>query len=873
MEAQTYFFILVSFLAASIPTSQQQQCLTTLDLIFLVDGSNSMGQDNFERQKQSLNRLVSQLNVSDNDVHIGLVLFSKFVHAVIELTGNKTGFIEAHNKLDYPDEETRLDLAIDRGMDMFNRTGRNSTVPKVLMVITDGMSTDAKKTIVAATLAKSLGIKIFSIGVTNATSRDELTSISSPGTQVFITKDFTTLESVLNNATNRVCQDLQTTTKSPSTVTQAPATTTQPPATTTQPPVTTTQPPVTTTQPPVTTTQPPVTTTRPPVTTTQVTTTQVITTQVTTTQVTTTPTVTTASPPIEDCYLGQTDLWLVVDVSQTTETLSRAQTPGDFSKLKTGLTKLVQFLQDPRVANSSVRLGLLAYSDTSKVVTDVTRVNSVIETGRMLQQLPAGVPQGGAALTGALANINTAPVNSSYKSYILIVAPQSSLTSNRTSLREQLTRLKTLGYTAVIFSLSQNSSYDLQGLQADASGPRYFYDVSDVSALEAQVQSFANERLCNGRKNGGGLCAESGHREKGVGVVAHPKDCDKYIQCYYDERNDLDLGIVRNCPMGLHWNVWNGTCTLPSQANCSNDRCKEECSAYKMEGSCGGYWECEDGVSSPMCCERNQTFVPELGCQPDEMCKEDCRKDMGCGKCQKKPNWKLSSGYDVMILGGNMWLPRPCFLEDFDAVDCDCTAPREHVCPASREFDFTDSKTRDAIDMGVKDGIRVSDVTYNPEAVVLGHKSAVHVTVDKGSRDNQPFTLQFRFREMGTFSPYGETLITSGVSCAMSNSLLVSANDEFIFAEVKAGDRVSEVKVPLKGLNKDDFKDLVLSYHDGVLALSIKDEQTQYIAKTQAPDGLCFSCGLDIGQGLNKLSFDGEIQKIAVYACAWKLLY
>ncbi|CAG5119570.1 unnamed protein product [Candidula unifasciata] len=356
-------------------------------------------------------------------------------------------------------------------------------------------------------------------------------------------------------------------------------------------------------------------------------------------------------------------------------------------------------------------------------------------------------------------------------------------------------------------------------------------------------------------------------------MVAHPKDCDKYIQCYYDELDDVDLGVVRTCPMGLHWHYLNETCTKPSEANCSNDRCKEECSAYKTGGACGAYWECEDGVSSAKCCQQNYTFVPEHGCQPDDTCKDLCVTEKGCGKCQKKPNWQRSAGYDVMILGGNMWFPRPCSYEDFDIVDCDCTAPRDHVCPADRVFDFTNQTTRTAIDKGDEEGIRVSDVTYNPEGIVLGHKSAVHVNVNKGPSNNQPFTLEFRFRELDSFSPYGETLFSSGVNCGTANSLLVSANDEFIFAEVKAGERVSEVKVPLKGLNKEEFKDLVLSYHEGVLALSIKDEQTQYIVKTEAPDNLCLSCGIDIGQGLNKLSFDGEIEKIAVYSCPWKLLY
>uniref|UniRef100_A0A0B7A6W9 VWFA domain-containing protein n=1 Tax=Arion vulgaris TaxID=1028688 RepID=A0A0B7A6W9_9EUPU len=803
METRTYLVILLSVLAANIVTTQQQQqqCVSRLDLIFCVDGSNSMGNENFERLKTSLVNLVSHLNVSEDNIRVGLVLYSRFINAIIQLTSNKSGFITDTNALVYPDEETRTDLAINSATKMFNDTGRGGSVPRLVIIITDGQASEQNLATIAATDAKNQGIVILAIGITNSTNVDDLSNYASSRNQVFITEDFTTLEASLNNATSRACVDLQTIT-------------------------------------------------------------------------TVAPTVP-APPPVPACFMGQTDIWIVADVSKTTESLSRDQATGDFAGLKKGLTEMINVIQDPSVANPGVRLGLITFSDTSNIVSDISRFNSVNNVASAVQQIPGGIFQGGSNLASALRHIVMPPVVSSYRSYVFIVAPESSYSVNTTAVDEQMTRLKNLGYTNVVNVVRENGALNQQSLQMSASGSKFLYNVSRYSALEAATKNFTRDRLCNGLlSNSTGLCAESGHRENGVGIVAHPMDCDKYIQCYYDELKNIDLGVVRECPMGLHWNSENKTCSKPYEAKCAYDKCKEDCAAYKMEGSCGAYWECENGVSMAKCCQQNYTFVPDMGCQLDYKCTSQCSVEKWCGKCQKKPNWKEAAGYDVMILGGNMWMPRPCFYEDFDIVDCDCTSPRGQVCPADRIFDFTDSQTMKDIDGGAEEGIRVANVQRSTKGITLGRNSAVHVNVNHKKGENVPFTFELRFRELDEFSPYGEILYSSGINCGNSNSLIVSANNQFIFAQIRSAmGSVSEVKVPTKGLNKDEFKDLVLSYDNGVLSLSIKDEKTQYIAKSSAPTDICFTCGLDVGEGLNKLSFDGEIQKIAVYSCAWPLLY
>lgn len=47
-------------------------------------------------------------------------------------------FIAAIQNMEYPDEETRTHLAIDTAVAMFDQYGRNGTVPRLMIVVTDG---------------------------------------------------------------------------------------------------------------------------------------------------------------------------------------------------------------------------------------------------------------------------------------------------------------------------------------------------------------------------------------------------------------------------------------------------------------------------------------------------------------------------------------------------------------------------------------------------------------------------------------------------------------------------------------------------------------------------------------------------------------
>ncbi|XP_055900355.1 von Willebrand factor-like isoform X2 [Biomphalaria glabrata] len=789
--------LLLATLAAAVPgIFSQTKCLGNLDIIFAVDGSNSMGEDNFNLQKTSLVNLVNKLAVSRDEIHVGVIPFSSSVAAnqVIQLTGNKTSLLETLNKLEYPDEQTRTDLAIDEAVAMFRRYSRGGSVPKLLMIITDGASTSPSKTVTSSNIAKADNITIYALGVTKQVDVAELQNLASKPDKVLLTPDFRTLEESLLNATNKACVDL-------------------------------------------------------------------------------------SPPPVPGCYMGYSDLWLVLDVSSVSEGMARTDYTGDFAKLKNGVGKMMEIILDPSVQNTDIHTGLVTFSDYARTLVDISTPNSAIQAQNYVNTLPNGIQQSGASLVAALRLITTRARDQNYKSYVAIVAPETTYQNDLANIQNEFNRLKALGYTIVPFVVLNNRNLNLMSLQQQASGYNYLYSITGYNELEAATKNFTRDRLCYGYvaptpSPSGGLCDNSGHRQNGMDVVPHPSDCDKYIQCYYNNITMLDIGVVRNCPMGLHWNQPSKTCLNTTQVRCTKDRCREDCEPFKMEGACGAFWDCENGVSVPKCCPPSFAFVSGVGCQLDFRCKDMCQAEKWCGLCQKKPNWLVASGYDVQLANGVLgWLPRPCFYEDFDVVDCDCSAPRNQVCPADREYFFNDTMTAMSVMDNSRDGIRVSSVSNNGMALALNAKSVIHVDMNRMDYPGS-YVIEFVYKENGALSPYSETLFSSGVSCNHVNSLLVSANDQFVFAELRSSEgRQAEVKVPTTGLSVNEFKLLTLEYNDGVLSLSVKGSKQQYIAQTSAPALACLSCGIDIGAGVIKNSFRGEVQKLAIRSCSLPKLY
>eukprot|EP00066_Takifugu_rubripes_P028512 XP_011617778.1 PREDICTED: collagen alpha-1(XIV) chain-like isoform X1 [Takifugu rubripes] len=178
------------------------------DIIFLVDGSWSIGRTNFRRVRDFLEGLMTPFHIGPKRIQIGLTQYSGDPRTEWHLNSfaTKEQLLEAVRNFKYKGGNTFTGQALLHVLEenMQQNAGARADVPSFVVLLTDGKSQD--DAIAAANQLKSAGMEIIAVGIKNADEAELRQLASEPvDLNVYNVSDFPLLSKVVARLVHILC--------------------------------------------------------------------------------------------------------------------------------------------------------------------------------------------------------------------------------------------------------------------------------------------------------------------------------------------------------------------------------------------------------------------------------------------------------------------------------------------------------------------------------------------------------------------------------------------------------------------------------------------------------------------------------------------
>lgn len=187
---------------------------TLADIVFLIDGSTSIGSNNFKEIKYFIKNVTEALDIGPNKVQIGLAQYSLTTtqEFLLKEYKDKSSLQTAVENINYQTGGTYTGQAISFLKEKYfieDAGSRiNQQVPQIAVIITDGDSWDDVK--VPAESLRKEGVRVFGIAV-GLKKLEVLHSIANrpPEHFVFAIDNFNALPGLLDSLLQTVCTSME----------------------------------------------------------------------------------------------------------------------------------------------------------------------------------------------------------------------------------------------------------------------------------------------------------------------------------------------------------------------------------------------------------------------------------------------------------------------------------------------------------------------------------------------------------------------------------------------------------------------------------------------------------------------------------------
>jgi collagen type VI alpha len=181
------------------------------DVYFVVDSSSSIRKTDYKKMLNFITDVIDLFDIASQSTRVGVVAYSDTVHPVMALDNKLSpkhlkqkimnirhfeGGTQAGSALRYLRRE-----GLTRGL-------ARESVAHVVILLTDGMSSDSKLTLEESKILKQRGTYLFAIGIGDQVDTQELEDLSSYPRQdfVFLMEDFQVLSAIKNLLAIKTCK-------------------------------------------------------------------------------------------------------------------------------------------------------------------------------------------------------------------------------------------------------------------------------------------------------------------------------------------------------------------------------------------------------------------------------------------------------------------------------------------------------------------------------------------------------------------------------------------------------------------------------------------------------------------------------------------
>ncbi|KAK2855870.1 hypothetical protein Q5P01_004605 [Channa striata] len=182
------------------------------DLVFMVDGSWSVGRPNFKYIRNFISAVAAAFPIGEDKTRVGVVQYSSDTRTEFNLNehGTRPALLRAIGSLPYKGGNTMTGDALNYILKntLVEGAGARAGFPKTLVIITDGASEDPVESY--AKQLRSRGVEIFVLGIQQADEEEMKLMASTPyRNHIYNVANFEAIKNVQKDLITQVCAGVE----------------------------------------------------------------------------------------------------------------------------------------------------------------------------------------------------------------------------------------------------------------------------------------------------------------------------------------------------------------------------------------------------------------------------------------------------------------------------------------------------------------------------------------------------------------------------------------------------------------------------------------------------------------------------------------